>query len=90
MMKVIERAEARYDVQEVEFGEVYKWRPESVVVECGCGKELTLTAASTACGECGADHGAVMREEPTGRQLGDEALRPWRYSEDREDSGLPY
>ncbi len=90
MAKVIERAEARYDVQEVEFGEVYKWRPESVVVECGCGKEPTLTPSSTACGECGADHGAVMREESTGRQLGDEALRPWRYSEDREDTGLPY
>ena len=90
MAKVIERVEARYDVQEVEFGEIYKWRPESVVVECGCGEEPTLTASTSTCGECGADHGTVMREESTARRLGDEALHPWRYSEDREDAGLPY
>ncbi len=90
MAKVIERVEARYDVQEVEFGEIYKWRPESVVVECGCGEEPTLTASTSTCGECGADHGTVMREESTARRLEDEALHPWRYSEDREDAGLPY
>ena len=90
MAKVIKRVEARYDVQEVEFGEVYKWRPESVVVKCGCGEELTLTAPTSTCGGCSTDHGAVMQEESIARRLGDEALRPWRYSEDREDAGLPY
>jgi hypothetical protein len=33
-----ENTEGHYDVQEVEMGEVYTWRPESVVVECDCGE----------------------------------------------------
>ena len=32
--KVIERIEAHYEVQDVEMGKVYRWCPESVVVEC--------------------------------------------------------
>ncbi len=89
MTKVIERVEARYEVQEVEFGESYKWRPESVVVQCGCGEEPTLTTSTSTCGECGTDHEAVIQEELTARRLGDEVLRPWRYYKDREDTGLP-
>jgi len=33
--KVVERIEARYEVQEVAFGTVYSWHPQSVLVECG-------------------------------------------------------
>ena len=40
--KVIECAQARYEVQDVEFGKVYKWRPERIVVECQCGQRLSL------------------------------------------------
>jgi hypothetical protein len=32
-MEVIERTKGHYDVQEVQFGTVYKWCPERVVVE---------------------------------------------------------
>ena len=85
-----EHTEAHYDVQEVEMGEVYTWQPESVVVECECGEKLTLTASTTTCGRCGADHKAVAREGLSDRQLGDEEAHPWRYAEDRKDVGLPY
>ena len=32
--KIIERARAGYEVEEAEYGKVYKWQPETVVVEC--------------------------------------------------------
>ena len=85
-----ERTEARYDVQEVEMGQVYTWRPESVVVECGCGERPTLIASNTACDGCGADH-AAAREGLDGGVLGEEAAHhPWRHAENRQDGGLPY
>ena len=85
-----ENTKGHYDVQEVEMGEVYTWRPESVVVECGCGERLTLTASTTTCGGCGAEHNAVVREGLSDGRLEDEVVHPWRYAEDREDVGLPY
>jgi hypothetical protein len=39
LAKVIEQVEAGYEVEEVEFGTVYRWCPESVVVRCVCGGE---------------------------------------------------
>jgi hypothetical protein len=62
MAKVIECLKARYNVKEVEFGTVYRWRSQSVVVECYCGKEPTLTASKNACSECGADHRPLVEE----------------------------
>ena len=89
MAKIIERARARYDVQEVEYGKVYTWKPETVVVECGCGEEASLTHSETACERCGTEHTGLVREDLSGRQpQGDEDVHPWRYSED--DGGLPY
>jgi hypothetical protein len=85
-----EHTEARYDVQEVEMGEVYTWRAESIVVECDCGERLTLTASTTTCDACGADHEAAAREGLDGERLGDEAAHPWSYGEDRGDAGPPY
>ena len=41
MAKVIERVQSRYEVEEVEFGKVYKWCPEHIVVECQCGQKLS-------------------------------------------------
>jgi hypothetical protein len=38
-VRVIERVRGHYEVQEVECGKVYKWRPESVVVACECGED---------------------------------------------------
>ena len=63
MAKVIECARARYEVEEVEYGKVYIWRPESLVVECECGEETVLTRSETACEECGAEHTGIVRED---------------------------
>lgn len=78
--KIIERVRARYEVEDVEMGKVYRWRPESVVVECGCGEKPTLTASKHACGQCGADHRTVVQDEVSGARLEDEDKvdRPWR------------
>jgi hypothetical protein len=91
--RVVERTGGHYEVQEVEFGRVYRWCPKRVVVECECGERLTLTGSVTICRWCGADHAAVLQdeEEVVGhqQQLGDEVLHPWRYFRDREDGGIP-
>ena len=79
----------RYEVQKLEFGMVYRWRPERVVIECACGARLTLTASATTC-KCGADHKVIAREELSDRRLEDQALHPWRHAGDREDRGLPF
>jgi len=88
--KVIGRVEASYDVQEVQFGKVYRWCPECLVLECECGERLSLSAFMPYCAGCATDHAAAVQEELPDRRLGDEALHPWRYSEDREDGGIPF
>jgi len=60
-----------------------------VLLECGCGEGLALTCSVTACGECGADHAAVVQQELAGQCGDEEALHPWRYAGDREGFGLP-
>jgi hypothetical protein len=76
--KVIEHVKACYEIQDVEVGKVYRWCPESVVIECDCGETLALTASRTACGGCGADHAAITEEvlDPDGRE--DKVDHPWR------------
>jgi Zn finger protein HypA/HybF involved in hydrogenase expression len=79
--RVIERLDAHYEVQDVEMGKVYKWRPKSVVVECEeCGKKPTLTASKHTCEECGADHRPVVEQLLEARPDGDEDGfdHPWR------------
>ena len=49
--QVIERVEAHYEVQRVEMDTLYRWCPESVVIECECGERATLTASRSACDE---------------------------------------
>ena len=67
-------------------GTVYRWKPESVMVECGCGEKTSLTHSETACEECGSEHTGIVRGDLSDRQSqGDEEVHPWRYSEDRED-----
>jgi hypothetical protein len=90
--KVIERARACYEDQDVEYGKVYRWNPESVVVECRCGEEVSLTRSEPVCEECGAEHMGIVREDLSDRQpQTDEDVHPWRYSGDGEvDGALPY
>jgi hypothetical protein len=84
-MTVVECTEGVYEVKDVEFGKVYKWCPENVLVDCECGKRLTLTRSESTCGWCSADHAAQVQEELDAQQPVDEAVHPWRYSGDRED-----
>jgi len=76
--KVIERVQAHYEVQDVEMGKVYRWRPETIVVECTCGEQLTLSAFKTTCPECGADHAPIAEEVVVARPE-DKGDHPWRY-----------
>ena len=86
VFKVIDRAEAGYDVQKEPFGKVYVWRPQSVLIECERGEEAALTASATTCKRCGAEHDAGEVPEASSEHLpGDEALHPWRYSENHGD-----
>jgi hypothetical protein len=79
MAHTIERVEARYEAHEVAFGKVYQWHPAYVALECDCGEQLILTAASTitAC-RCGADLGGFLHDirEREG-QLPDRLTHPW-------------
>ncbi len=77
--QVIERVEAHYEVEEVELGTVYRWCPESVVVECDCGHSFTAEGARAAsCPRCGADHTGVARGLGGKPLTGEEAYRPTR------------
>ena len=81
MAKVIEHVQAHYEVIDVEMGKVYRWHPESVVVECGeCGENQTLTASKHACEECGADHRLLVEEVLEARPEEEEEVidHPWR------------
>ena len=88
--EVIERIEGCYEAQEVPFGVVYRWQPGYVLVECSCGKMLTLACLKATCSGCLADHTVLTREELAGQCSEDEALHPWHYAGDREGLGLPY
>lgn len=91
MLTASERTKGHYEVQEVDFGKVYRWCPERVDVECECGGRLDVTSVSTAaCPRCGANHAAKIRAVPTAGRSEDRALHPWRYDTgDLEDVGLP-
>lgn len=89
-MAIVERIKGHYDVQEVEFGKVYRWCPERIIAECRCGEKTSLTASSTAtCRQCGTDLAVVFREKPTAGRSGDEIIHPWRYAGHRESAGIP-
>jgi hypothetical protein len=62
-MAAIEYTEGRYEVQDVGFGRVFKWRPEIALVECDCGVLTILDRSETTCAWCGADHAVLVREE---------------------------
>ena len=95
-MKIVKRTQGHYEIQDVQFGKVYKWHPESVVIECECGKRFThkrlelISSEVSACA-CGADSAASIREELVVQLLDeDEAvLHPWRYRHSK-DAGIPF
>ena len=91
MLTAVKRTGGHYEVQELDFGRVYRWCPERVDIECECGEQLDVTAASTAtCLRCGANHAATIKALPTADRSADQALHPWRYdSRNLEDAGIP-
>lgn len=91
MLTAVKRTGGHYEVQEVDFGRVYRWCPERVDIECECGERLDVTTASRAtCPRCGANHAATIREELATGRSEDRALHPWRYdTRDPEGVGLP-
>lgn len=76
-VQLLEHVNAHYEVQEVEMGTVYRWCPESVVIECECGEKPSLTASRTTCSGCGADHTSLTEEVLNIRQE-DKVEHPWR------------
>jgi hypothetical protein len=77
VVRVIECVKAHYEVQDQEMGKVYRWCPESAVLDCDCGEELSLTASTTACVGCGADHAGFIGEVLEVRAV-DKVEHPWR------------
>jgi hypothetical protein len=81
MAHILERVEARYEAHEVAFGKVYEWHPAYVALECDCGEQLILTAASpkTVC-RCGAHHGDFVHDiQEREGHLPDRLTHPWFY-----------
>lgn len=91
MLSTIERTEGHYEVQEVDFGRVYRWCPEHINIDCECGEGLALTTSSSpVCPRCGTNHEATIREAISAGRLKDQTLHPWRYKDrNLEDTGLP-
>ncbi len=94
-MRIVERVEGHYETEDVEFGKIYRWCPESVVVECECGKSLMYTRSaligSVVTCECGKDHTARIRGDLVIQMLKeDETVHPWRYWRSSEESGIPF
>jgi hypothetical protein len=66
-VKATERIREHYDVEEVEFGKIYKWCPEGLIVECECSQRRTVKRAELLSGllstcECGKYHMDGIRE----------------------------
>ena len=94
-MRVVERVAGQYETQDLEFGRLYKWHPERVMVECKCGKRSTFKRLeiidSIPTCECGEDHSARVREELVIEMLeDDEVVRPWRHWRSFEGTSLPF
>ena len=83
----------------MEFGKIYKWCPEGLIVECECSQRWTVKRAELLSGslstcECGKYHMDGIREETQDEVVGhrfedDEKLHPWRYWHTSEETGLP-
>ena len=102
-MRIVERLAAHYEAEDVQFGKVFVWRPESLVAECECGKRATyerpeIVSGSVSACECGEDHTSRIRKEldvelrddDEEKEEEDKRLHPWRYWHTTNDSGIPF
>ena len=87
-MAVVEGTEGRYEAHDGEFGKVYRWCPECLLVKCDCGEMTTLDDYDTTCVWCGADHTSIVQEELASRWLEDEAVHPYAIWEHAKKEGL--
>jgi hypothetical protein len=83
MVQILQRLQAHYENRELPFATVYEWHPASVILECDCGEQVTLSDTSsttTTCSGCGADLGTFVHDirEREGR-LPDNLTHPWFY-----------
>jgi hypothetical protein len=95
-VRIVERIPGHYEIQGVQdFGRVYRWCPEQVVLECeACGARRTskrseLISSLITC-ECGARCSARVREElliDTSPE--EEDLHPWRTWHSSANAGIP-
>ena len=89
-MRIVEHLAGHYEDQDVEFGKVYTWCPETVVIECECGNRATyerpeIVSGSVSACECGED----QSQDEEGKEK-DKRLHPWRYWHTTNDSGIPF
>ena len=96
-MRIVERIGGHYEAQEVAFGMVYTWRPESVVAECECGQRATFKRSDIVGGsvitcECGLDPTTRIQDELVSDPLDeqDKDVHPWHYWSTSKDNGLPF
>ncbi len=76
-MRVLERIAGHYDVEEMEFGKVYKWVPTNAHIECDCGQSFTVEGATaTSCPKCGAEHTGVVKGQEDKPLRKEEAYYP--------------
>jgi hypothetical protein len=89
--QVITSTGGYYELEEVEFGRIYKWQPEIVTLECTCGKRSDLSMCVTNCEACGTDHATVIREWlGSARRPEEDEIHPWRYTRHGGENGLPF
>jgi len=79
VVKVVECIGARYELQDVEMGKVYKWCPANVTVECDCSETLTYSSSRITCFRCGEDHRDVINEVLGIGMEEDEGHFPWSH-----------
>ena len=100
-MRIVEHLAGYYEAQDVQFGKVFVWRPESVVAECECGKRATyerpdIVSGLVSCCECGKDPTSRVHQELGVESMDEEGkekdkrLHPWRYWHTTSDSGIPF
>jgi hypothetical protein len=88
--KVIECIGGHYENVQVPFGRVYRWYPECIVAECGCGERMILTCSTSSCAECATDYAPLVEEWlPAAQPQAYEDLHPWHQQRDCEGESLP-
>lgn len=82
--------EAYWEVKENPAGQIYRWHPECVCMDCPCGSTLALTKRLTGCHLCGRDYSDVVEREILGHKIGKTVVKPWRLEHDEAPLATPF